>query len=117
MAANNKEIINRIVTGIGTMKKLAPKVAEGFLALDKAGVESGVLDVKTKELIALGIGVAVRCDGCIAVHVNNALKAGAKPEEIGETLGVAVSMGGGPSMVYATRALEALAEFTGKQAS
>ena len=32
MAGNNKEIINRIVAGIGTMKKLAPKAADGFLA-------------------------------------------------------------------------------------
>lgn len=116
MAGTNKETVNRLVAGIGTMKKLAPKVTDGFLAFDKAAVESGVLDVKTKELIAMSIGVAARCDGCIAVHVGNALKAGAKPEEIGEALGVAIAMGGGPSMVYATRALEAMAEYTSKQA-
>lgn len=114
MAGQNKEILNRLTAGVLTMKKLAPKVTEGFLAFDKAAVEAGVLDVKTKELIALALAVAARCDGCIAVHVNNTLKAGASIEEIAETLGVAVSMGGGPSMVYATRALEALTEFTSK---
>jgi AhpD family alkylhydroperoxidase len=114
MAGTHKETISRLVQGIGTMKKLAPKAAEGFIALDKAGTEAGALDHKTKELIALALGVAARCDGCIAVHVHNCVKAGATAEEIGETLGVAVSMGGGPSMVYATRALEALSEFTAK---
>jgi AhpD family alkylhydroperoxidase len=114
MVPNQKEILNRLASGIGTMKKLAPKVTESFLAFDKAGVEAGVLDVKTKELIAIALAVAARCDGCIAVHVSNCLKAGAKPEEIGEALGVAVTMGGGPSMVYATRALEALNELSAK---
>lgn len=113
MASQQKELINRVVAGVATMKKLAPKVAEGFLAMDRAAVEAGVLDVKTKELIALAIGVAARCDGCIAVHVNHCLKAGAKAEEIAEALGVAVAMGGGPSMVYATRALEAMHELSG----
>ncbi len=114
MAGQHKEILNRLTHGVLTMKKLAPKATDGFLALDKAGTEAGVLDHKTKELIALALGVAARCDGCIAVHVNNCVKAGASIEEIAETLGVAVSMGGGPAMVYATRALEALAEFTAK---
>jgi AhpD family alkylhydroperoxidase len=111
---HNKEILSRLTHGVLTMKKLAPKVTDGFMAFDKAAVEAGVLDVKTKELIAMSIAVAARCDGCIAVHVNNVLKAGASIEEVAEALGVAVSMGGGPSMVYATRALEALAEFTAK---
>ena len=114
MASNNKEILSRLMAGVVTMKKLAPKATDGFLAFDKAAMEPGALDVKTKELIALALGVAARCDGCIAVHVSNTLKAGASVEEIAETLAVAVSMGGGPSMVYATRALEALAEFTAK---
>lgn len=110
----NKEILNRLTHGVLTMKKLAPKVTESFIAFDKAAVEAGALDVKTKELIAMSIAVAARCDGCIAVHVSNVLKAGASIEEVAEALGVAVSMGGGPSMVFATRALEALAEFTAK---
>ncbi len=114
MLPNNKEILSRLTAGVLAMKKLAPNVTETFLAFDKAAVEPGVLDVKTKELIAMSIAVAARCDGCIAVHVNNCVKAGASIEEIAEALGVAMSMGGGPSMVFATRALEALAEFTAK---
>lgn len=114
MASNNKEIISRLMAGVVTMKKLAPKATDGFLAFDKSAMEKGALEVKTKELIALALGVAARCDGCIAVHVNNCVKAGASVEEVAETLGVAITMGGGPSMVFATRALEALAEFTAK---
>ena len=61
---------------------------------------------------ALGIAAAVRCDGCIAYHVHDALEAGAEPDEIMETLGVSILMGGGPALMYAAEALEALQQFT-----
>jgi AhpD family alkylhydroperoxidase len=117
MAETNKEILGRLAHGLTHFKKLTPKVPETFAALDKAAFEPGKLDTKTKELIAMAIGVAVRCDGCIAVHTKHAVRAGATAEEIAEALGVAVAMGGGPSVVYSTRALEALAEFTSSPAS
>ena len=71
----------------------------------------GVLSSKTKELIALGIAITVRCDGCIAFHVHDALKSGASSEEIVETIGVSVLMGGGPALMYGCEALEALNQF------
>lgn len=71
----------------------------------------GVLSAKVKELIALGIAITVRCDGCIAFHVHDALEAGASRKEVAETIGVAVLMGGGPSVVYGSEALEALEQF------
>lgn len=117
MAETNKEIVSRLSHGLSQFKKLTPKVPEAFATLDKAAFEPGKLDTKTKELMAMAIGVAIRCDGCIAVHTKHALRAGATAEEIAETLGVAVAMGGGPSVVYSTRALEALAEFTSPPAS
>jgi AhpD family alkylhydroperoxidase len=86
----------------------APGVMEGFGRLHQASVADGVLDTRTKELIALAIGITVRCDGCIAYHVHDALGAGASREEIIETIGVAVMMGGGPSVVYGCEALEAI---------
>ena len=64
-------------------------------------------DSKTKELIALAIGIAARCDGCLAFHAKAAAKYGATREEILETIAVAVYMGGGPSMIYGAEALEA----------
>lgn len=83
----------------------------GFATLHRESVRDGVLGGKTKELIALAISIAVRCEGCIAYHVHDALKAGATDEEVCETIGVAVMMGGGPAVVYGAEALEALGQF------
>lgn len=90
----------------------APEVSAGFQKLHAATMKPGALDTKTKELIALSIGVAARCDACLAFHVKAALKAGASSEEVVESLGVAVLMGGGPAQMYALHALEALRQFT-----
>ena len=88
-----------------------PNTMAGFGALHKAAVAPGTLDTKTKELIALGIAVAVRCDGCIAFHVHDAIAAGATKDEILEAVGVAVLMGGGPALMYGVEALAALDQF------
>lgn len=98
----------------GLMLKLGreiPGTMGGFASLHKAATAKGALDAKTKELIALGIAVAVRCDSCIAFHVRDALTAGASRPEVLETLGVAVMMGGGPAAMYACDALTALDQF------
>ena len=97
--------------GYGELGKALPGVMAGFGALHKAALADGELDHTTKELMALAIGVAARCEGCIALHVSAALKAGATEGQIHEALGVAVLMGGGPASVYATEALVALAQF------
>ena len=98
----------------GNMAVLAtgqPKTMTAFARLHEGGASPGVLDAKTKELIALAIAVTVRCDGCIAFHTHDALEAGATREEIMDALGVAILMGGGPSMIYATHVVEALKQF------
>ena len=82
-----------------------------FGQLHKQAVADGALSAKVKELIALGIAITVRCDGCLAYHVHDALLAGATREEIVEAIGVAVLMGGGPAAVYGSEALQALGEF------
>ena len=88
-----------------------PETMSGFGELHAAAISTGALDTKTKELIALSIGISVHCNGCIAFHVHDALKAGANRQEVLETIGVAILMGGSPSMVYACEALEALNQF------
>lgn len=93
------------------LTRLQPQVMEGFSALHSAGAAAGALEAKTKELIALAIAVATRCDDCIAFHTHDALKQGASRDEIAEALGVAVYMGGGPSVMYASHAMEALEQF------
>lgn len=87
-----------------------PDVMKSFYALNKASSAPGVLDSKTKELMALAISVAIHCDDCIAFHTHSALQAGATKEEIIETLGVTVFMGGGPALMYATHVMEAVEE-------
>lgn len=88
-----------------------PSEMNGFNELHKAVISEGALTVKTKELMALGIAITVRCDGCIDYHVRNSLNAGATSSEILETVGVAILMGGGPSLIYGCIALEALNQF------
>ena len=88
-----------------------PEPMKAFASLHKASIADGTLNSKTKELISLGIAITVRCEGCISYHVHDALKAGATAEEIVETIGVAILMGGGPAMVYGCEALEALEQF------
>ncbi|NVK42570.1 MAG: carboxymuconolactone decarboxylase family protein [Oceanospirillaceae bacterium] len=84
---------------------------KAFWELHTTAVADGALDTKTKELIALAISVATRCDDCIAHHTYDALAAGATRDEIADALGVAILMGGGTSVVYATHAIEALEQF------
>ena len=96
---------------IGRLRKRIPGVMTGFSRLHEAGMQAGALTEKQKELIALGIGIAARCDGCIAFHTHEALAQGATSEEIEETIGVAITMGGGPALMYAAHALEALEQY------
>ncbi|QDG74697.1 carboxymuconolactone decarboxylase family protein [Labrenzia sp. PHM005] len=92
-----------------------PGVTKGFHEVARSAIKPGVLDSKTKELIALAIGIAARCDGCLAYHSKAAAKYGASREEIMETIGVAVYMGGGPSMIYGAEALAAYDTFSGNR--
>lgn len=93
------------------MRVALPEVMKAFYSLGEKASTSGALDAKTKELIALAIAVAVRCDDCIAFHTQAALKAGATRDEILETLGVNIYMGGGPSLMYAAHVVEAIEQF------
>lgn len=88
-----------------------PGPMTGFARLHKKAVEAGALDAKTKELMALAIGIAVHCEGCIAYHTHDAVAAGATRPELLETIGVALMMGGGPASMYAAHALDAIDQF------
>lgn len=102
------------------MKELrtgTPDTMKAFSSLARAALEPKALDTKTKELLALGIAVAIRCDGCIAFHAEAALKQGAAREEVMETMGMAIYMGAGPSVMYAAQAIEAFDQFAAKKAA
>jgi AhpD family alkylhydroperoxidase len=99
-----KELMGRI----GDIAKLSPDTVKGYQTLSGAGEKTGHLDAKTRELISLAVAVTTRCDGCITVHVGEALKHGATREEIAEALGVAIAMNAGAALVYSARAMDAV---------
>jgi AhpD family alkylhydroperoxidase len=105
------EYQSHLRTLLGRLGKELQGPMAAFSQLHKAAIADGALSGKIKELIALAIAVSAHCEGCIAFHTHNALKAGATRPEILESLGVAVLMGGGPSAMYACEALEALEQF------
>jgi AhpD family alkylhydroperoxidase len=85
-----------------------PDTLKGYQGLAHAGEKANLLGAKTRELIALAVGVTRQCDGCIAVHTAAAVKAGATHEEIAEALGVAIAVNAGAALVYSARAMDAL---------
>jgi AhpD family alkylhydroperoxidase len=93
------------------LRALIPAVYDGFSELHSAAFAEGEIDKKTKELIALAISIAVRCDGCIASHARGAAVNKATEAEVAETIGVAIAMSGGPGTVYGPRAFAAFREF------
>lgn len=102
---------NRLIGELrGPLRELrtgAPDVMKGFSAIAQAALKANALDGKTKELIALAVSVAIRCDDCIAFHAKAALEQGASREEMLEALGMAIYMGAGPAVMYASHAVEA----------
>ncbi len=108
------ELTQQISKNLGELKQSSPDLMKGFSGLAGAALKPGVLDAKTKELIALAIGIAGRCDACIGFHTQALVRLGMTQEELEELLAVAVMMGGGPSLMYATNAMEAFKEFSAK---
>lgn len=108
----------RIATDMSALVKElrggAPETMKAFSAMAQSALAAGALDAKTKELIALGISVAVRCDPCIAFHTEAARKQGATREEVMETAAMAVYMGAGPAVMYAAQAVESYDQFVAK---
>ncbi len=111
-----KDITTDISAYTAELRKIIPDTMAGFSAIAKAALQPKALDEKTKELIALALGVAAHCDGCLGFHTKALVRLGATREEVGEVLGMAVYMGGGPSLMYAADALRAFDEFSQKPA-
>jgi len=111
MTADWKQHLNDLTPAIRELRSGTPEVMKGFSAMAQAALKANALDTRTKELIALAIGVAIRCDDCIGFHVKAALEQGATKDEVMETLGLAVYMGAGPSVMYAAHAVGAFEQF------
>lgn len=111
MATNHVEDLKCLQNSYGKLGKNCPEVMKAFMGLHNEATKDGALSLKTKELIALGIAIVVKCTGCIQSHVKTALDAGATREEIYETVEVAILMGGGPGTVYGAMAIEAMDQY------
>lgn len=112
MAKDYTALTRDISAYIGELRRAQPGPMQAFSELAKTATADGALDKKTKELIALAIGVSQRCDGCIGFHAKALKDLGATREEIAEVMAMTVYMGGGPALMYAADALRAYDQFT-----
>ena len=102
------EYQKQIGTQLSQFMKLTPDSVRGYQTLSAANAKDSKLGAKVRELISLAVAVTTHCDGCITIHTDNALKAGATREEIAEALGVAMAMNAGATLIYSLRTLEAV---------
>ena len=103
------QITGAINEGMAGLRHGAGETLAAFSGLARSAISDGALDKKTKELMALAIGVSKQCDGCIGFHTKALKKLGATDEEVAEALGMCVYMGGGPALMYAADAWNAWA--------
>jgi len=116
MTKSYADITAQINRGILKLRQAQPDALAGFSAMAKGAMKDGALSELHKELIALSIGVAGHCDGCIGFHAKALAKLKAPRDQVMEALAVAVYMGGGPSLMYAAEAVHAFDEFSGTAA-
>lgn len=113
MAKDYKQITAGVSANLAKLRGGIPDTTRGFSALAQAATREGALDKKTKELIAMALSVAARCDPCLGFHAEALVKLGCTRAEFEDMLGMCVYMGGGPSLMYAAHALEAFEQFGG----
>ena len=111
MSKDYKAFAHEVDARAANLFKAAPETMRAYRGLMEAVSTDGALDAKTKELMALAIGIALRCDGCIVYHARAAQRHGANREEVADSISVAVELGGGPSAVYGAEALAAFDQF------
>jgi AhpD family alkylhydroperoxidase len=112
-----KDITASVSRSLVALRAGIPETTRGFSALAQAATKPGALDAKTKELIAMALSVAARCDPCLGFHAEALVKHGCTRAEFEEMLGMCVYMGGGPALMYAAHALQAFEEYGGEPAA
>ena len=111
------EIIGSVSATLARLRADIPDTTRGFSAMAQAAGRDGALDQKSKELIAMALSVAARCDPCLGFHAKALVKLGCTRAEFEEMLGMCIYMGGGPALMYAAKALDAYEEFGGEKAA
>jgi len=112
MNKDYREITRNVTASLSRFRTDMPVLMKAFDSMAQAATSDGVLDQKTKKLIALCLGVAGHCDACIGFHLRTLVKLGTTRAELEEALGVAIYMGGGPSLMYAADALAAFEQMS-----
>jgi len=110
MSYNVREMLNGFVGGLEGLAATNEEHVNAFMGLLGASYEPKLLDLKTKELMSVAIGVYNRCEYCIVYHCYKALESGASRGEVMETAMLAVAFGGGPTMAYSVTLLNACLE-------
>ncbi|KAA1421835.1 carboxymuconolactone decarboxylase family protein [Nocardioides humilatus] len=110
-SAYGRQVLRELTPQHRELRRAIPEVYQGFGELSRAAFADGALDRRTKELIALAIGVVEGCDGCVASHAQAAVRAGATRQEAAEAIGVTFLMHGGPATIHGARAYESFCEF------
>lgn len=111
MAKDYRALTRDIGAYTSELRKLVPDAMQAFYTLSRGAGASGRIDAKTKEMIALAIGITQHCDGCIGFHAKALHGMGATREEIAEVAAMCVYMGGGPALMYAADTLRAFDQF------
>lgn len=112
-----RDLTQAVSSQLASLRVSTPGVMKSFSELGRAATADGALSSKTKELIALALSVAARCEPCIGFHMNTLVKQGVTRQEVDEVLGLATYMGGGPSLMYAASAITAFEEFSATAAA
>lgn len=102
-----KAHLKDMTPNIINFRKAQPETGDAYTGLHDAAMGDGALSVGQKELIAVAIGIAEHCVECIGYHTKAAIRAGVTREQFAEMVGVAVVMGGGPSLMYGSKAMDA----------
>ncbi len=114
---NHADLTKNINRALRSFRQSQSTVMQGFAQMAQASMADGAIDAKTKELIALAIGVTQKCSGCIGFHTQALHKLGATRAELDEMLGICVYMGGGPALMYCAEAIDAWEKLTTQDAS
>ncbi len=115
--ASYRDLTQTVTARLATLRASTPEVMMGFTELGRAATADGALDRKTKELIALALSVASRCEPCIGFHMRALVSIGVTRQEVDEMLGVTTYMGGGPSLMYAASTIAAFDELSREPAA
>jgi AhpD family alkylhydroperoxidase len=90
-------------TEVAEIANLSPAAEQAYQDLRAVEQDTRLLSAKIRELIALSVAAAIRCDPCIAIHTAAATRHGATRGEITEALGIAAAVNAGAAFAYATR--------------